>query len=605
MVPKTVVIALVLSASPLVHAGGLPDFLFQSNFEIDDQCATFDGLGDTLIIPSIEISGSFTLNGQPFPAIEFDDANISLRDRLTGAELVLGNTHDGSYTANIVPGHYDVIYSVETLGPVAPHNVNGVAVANVALLNSQTFDIDVTAHTLSGDFLLNGAAFPAVEYDDGEIWFDSAQSGRVMIGETKDQSFSDVVVLAGKYDVRYKLQTPGDSVPLNEWGLVTRTTVAADADDLAFNVKTVTLSGDFSLNGGPFPAIEFDDGNLYLERDDGDRALLGNSHDGSYSVNVMTGTYDAFWELETLGDSVPFNERARIAQDVSTSGGTLDLNVQSVALSGAFTLNGGPFPVSMNQSAAIVLRDKVADVDNVLGQTLNSSYDKNIVAGTYNLVYRHQVGTQVPQNKDALLESGVTVEQAGTLDVDVVSRLFTAGLSHNGAAFPAAPDSALIWLVNRSTGDEAIVGSTTSENLEALMVVGTYDAYYSYVQGDDIPQNERALVAEDIVIEPLGPILKGGGLQIDVPSVVTQGQFLVNDSPPPAIEFDDGTVSLRLAEDEVQLGNTHDGTWQTRMVDYPGEPRYSARYSVETLGPVMPINTDARIGCAVLDPAKF
>jgi len=73
----------VLVASPL-QAGGVPDKIFESSFEFGEQCKVFGGLNDAIIVPVIEVTGNFTLNGGNFPASEYDDGVFSLRHRLTG-----------------------------------------------------------------------------------------------------------------------------------------------------------------------------------------------------------------------------------------------------------------------------------------------------------------------------------------------------------------------------------------------------------------------------------------------------------------------------------------------------------------------------------------
>jgi len=572
--------------------------IFYSGFE-QGECVGFNGVNDSIIVPVVHITGDFSLNKQPFPNSEYDDALFSLRDRVTGDEITLGNSHDNSYAVNVVPGQYDVIYSVQTKGAISPQNVGAVVMENVSLLADGSLNINVTAHTISGDFLHNGVAFPASEYDDGVIFLDGERIGRVELGATKHQSFADLAVIAGKYEVRYMAETP-DTVPWNKWGYVGLLNVNADNNGLQINVESLALSGSFSHNNAPMPLNEFDDGNFYLETADGDQVLLGNSSSGDFGKRVMQAEYDVYWELETLGNTVPFNPRARVASGVDISGGTLDVNMQSSQVAGDFSLNGGAFPNTFQNTAQIILHDQVAGSDNVLGDTHDGSYSQRVLNGSYDIVYHHRDGYELPQNKHAIISEGTIIQGAVTLDIDVVARQFEASVYHNGVLFPASLQLANILLRNLSTGDLVFLGKTTLQNLSALVIPGTYDVYYSYLAGDQIPLNQMAKFRDGLVVSPPGDVVRGA--QLNVNSIVANGSMLLNGAAMPASEYDDGILRFQFEEDLVPLGNTHDQTYQVRLLTQTEETIYWVYYQVETLGDNVPKNGDSRIMCVKFVP---
>jgi len=587
-----------------VAAGVLPEIIFDSSFEGIEACVVFDGLGDAVIIPRVAIGGAFTLNGRDFPLSEYDDATFSLRDRTTGNAFEIGNSHDMTYSIAIVPGHYDVLYSVETPGANVPRNIGAVIMEDVELSSNGTLDIDVTAHLLSGDFLHNGVAFPASEYDDANIFLDGELAGRVELGNTHDQSYADVPVLPGNYDIRYQLETPGDTTPWNEWGLVGTAEVVGNAD-LDVNVQSVELSGNFTHKGSPMPASQYDDGNFYLETESGDRVFLDNSHNGGYQKFVIDGNYAIYWELETPGDTVPFNTRARLGNNVPIGSGNLDINIDSYSVTGDFTLNGNPFPASIQHRAQIVFRDQVTGTDNVLAGTEEGGYTHWVVRSAYDIVYKHVEGDQVPENKEAVLGS-VVIKNPAVVDVDVEARLFGAPVYHNGVLFPADQSQiANIWLRNPDNADRVQLGRVSQQNVSALVIPGTYDVYYGYLSGDAIPRNTMARIQQGVVVDPPGPVILGGGLQFDVNSTLINGNMYVNDVSPPASEYDDGLVELRRQEDTVLIGNTHDQSYELRVIRDPAWSLFDLHYGVETIGDNMPWNGDARLGCIVLDPIVF
>ncbi len=591
-----------------VQAGAIEGSLvFSSGFEDDDGCIVFNGLGQAVIIPTIAVSGDLTLNGGAFPVSEYDDAVFSLRDVNTGAGFPIGNSHDGNYSINIIPGRYDVLYDLETPNDnaEAPQNEGAVLMAAVPLFTSQTLDIDVTAYKIGGDFLLNNAAFPASEYDDANFHLDGGANGQVFLGNSHDQSYADVPVLAGTYQVRYASETPGANAPVNSWGYVTDVNITGTNGSLDLNVTSIDLDGDFLHNGVPFPALEYDDGTFWLETAGGDRVSLGNSHDLSIDTQLIPGTYDLYWELESLGNTVPFNKRARLASKVAVNGPTLDIDVISWPLDGDFLLNGGAFPNVEQQTGRILLQDKAAGVDdNELGKTFTGSYSRRVVQGTYAVVYQHLDGDQVPQNLASLLIPSLSISKARTVDIDVPASVFMASVFHNGVLFPNSQQQvANIFLNNPTSGDLAILGKTSEQHFSELIVPGTYAVYYSHIAGENVPANFRARIARDLVIEPPAPgpvLLNGGDTEFHVTSFVYTGNFYRNDVATPALEQDDGLVVLRRLIDEVVLGNTHDQSFSRRLIYDPEEDLFQVHYQTESAGSVMPINANTRIQCAKL-----
>ena len=283
--------------------------------------------------------------------------------------------------------------------------------------------------------------------------------------------------------------------------------------------------------------------------------------------------------------------------------------MNSTQVAGDFSLNGGAFPVSNQNMGQIVFRDQATGIESVLAQTKDGSYDHRIVRGVYDIVYQHLIGLQVPQNKNALLGAAV-IKTPANIDIDVPARLFQTAVLHNGVLFPAAQQQAANMLLrNGDSGDLAFIGKTSLQNLSALVVHGTYDVYYSHLSGTEIPQNKMARTMQGLVIAAPGPAIQGGGgPQLNVNSVVMTGQFLLNDAPMPASEYDDGLIKLRRAEDQVLLGNTHDQNYEARVVDQDDVIDFIVHYESETRSAVdlsLPFNGDAEVMCVRLEPIIF
>ncbi len=265
------------------------------------------------------------------------------------------------------------------------------------------------------------------------------------------------------------------------------------------------------------------------------------------------------------------------------------------------------FRFSVQHTGQIVLRDVTTGTENVLALTMDSGYDHHIIKGAYDIVYQHRQGENVPQNKNALIAEGQIIKGAVTIDVNVPSRLYGASVFHNGLLFPAsAQQMGNILLRNPDSGDLLFFGKTSLQNLSALVVPGTYDVYYSHLNGVEVPQNQMARFQEDLVVAAPGPYIQmGEGPEFHVNSVQITGQMLMNDSPMPASEFDDGLLSIVWEEDSVLLGNTNYQTYQVRVLNDPDWNDFWIHYEVQSPGDTIPINEDARFKCMRLEPLLF
>jgi hypothetical protein len=210
-----------------------------------------------------------------------------------------------------------------------------------------------------------------------------------------------------------------------------------------------------------------------------------------------------------------------------------------------------------------------------------------------------------------VLNNNFLVNNAATRHIYASSSLLYSTPFNNGQLFPASVlESANIWLRNLQTGDEVLLGKTSQQNFNTQIINGTYDAYYSHLTGDLLPQNQMGLVQKNVVIAP-PPVPKlikdepqGGGstgYPISIYSTVISGTFKLNGNETPNSEYDDGFISLKNLEDFVQLGNSHDHSYSKRVL----YSDYFAHFSVQTPGDFAPHNNDTRIYCTRMDAPIF
>jgi hypothetical protein len=455
--------------------------------------ALFESLTQDIDIPVTRVSGALLIAGEVPPGEQYDDARILFRDYETGSEVLAGNTHDGEYDVNVVPGNYDIIYRVDTAGPIVPRN-DGAVLGTVSIEGDAfPYPIDIPSVPLSGEFMLDGVPPPASEYDDANVGLESVTAGTVLLGNTHDLSYQ-LNVIPGDYQILYMHET-GANVPQNQrarFGAVNVT----EGGVMPIDIPQVLLSGSLTINGETPPASEFDDAVVHLQGvGSDDLVFLGNTHDGGYQVNVIPGDYDVYYAQETSGGTVPENKRARVLTGVPVDDdGVLDVDVQAVAISGSITLAGELPPASVYEDGSIYLRNTETDDAVLLGNTHLGNYMAIVVPGDYELFYVQEVGGDVPSNQNAAL-MGVTIGGAMNLDVNIpVVDLNGEFVLDTGPVPDSAGDGGQLYL-RALNGDSVLLGNSFALTYAAKLVAGTYGIYYRSQTSMTMPQNENGRFA--------------------------------------------------------------------------------------------------------------
>jgi hypothetical protein len=555
-------------------------------------CAAQGGSFD-IDVPVVAITAAVLVNGSPAPASEYDDANLWLENPRRGDRVLLGNTHDGDLAVRVVPGLYDLVYEHETGSGKMP--INRRAVLRTQVIEDDThLTIDIEAASVGGKLWVNGAEPPSSEYDDGELLVRGIGSDvPTVIGNTHDGAWN-ATLLAGDYQVHYRLQDGGDAVPINEFGFVRPLTaqVSEVPVDIDIDIRAHAMSGPITLDGAVPPASEYDDGLLVLETTDGDRAVLGNTHDQTVSALVIEGDYDLYYVVQNAGPTVPRNEHAWVEARSVQGPDDTGVAVTSVRFYGAFRLNGGTTPASEFDDGVVSLADR--DGDRVwLGNTHDGAFDVSIVPGTYDVYYSTQSpGAQMPGNVGARLFADLTVDADVGMDLDVEAAVVTGAFSIDGAQ---PPDSEYadgrVYLSGTDTEDSVLLGNTADGGFSAIVVPGAYHIrYVEETAGNGVPANQDALV--DIV-----DVVGAMSLDIDIPTVLLTGDFLLAGEPTPDTPSDAGDVHLRRGHDSVLLGSTHKGSYAAQAV----AGGYGLYYRSTGAGPSMPQNTNGRFGCITLE----
>ena len=449
-------------------------------------------------VSAISVRFVFTLNGGSVPASEYDDAVFYLQPKTGGGEAIeLGNSHSPIDPVWLIPGTYDVIYSVETSGSLVP--INQHAVVDTIVVDSMTSGatIDVKPTDFRLNATLNGNPFPVSQYEHAVFYLRNTSTGDLVeLGPSYELPLNRWVV-DGTYDIVYAHQN-GTSIPANpDAVLMSGITIDSGSPAQSVNVLSAAITPQYSLNGGGFPISEYQDAEIYLRGStDEDVLLLGNTHVPSPSaVNIVRGNYDVIYRHET-GDQVPRNANAVIQSNVALNNNqVLPVAVATVDITGTFTLNGNDFPANVFESARFNLVGANTDDRFRFGDSYEGSSTVRIIPGTYNVQYRHLSGTQVPLNINKVVDSGLLLDITKSIRVNAVARSVAPGFTLNSGPFPKSVyHYAEFYLRDTSNADRIFIGYSHLDNEDTLVINGNYDVLYEHVQGDQVPVNERAVV---------------------------------------------------------------------------------------------------------------
>lgn len=453
---------------------------------------------------SVFIEGDFLLNGGAFPVSQYENGLISLADG-SNNQAILGNSYSGNYQAHIVSGTYNSQYLYLQGGNLVPINEANNVATGLALMNDQILDIDVTAYSVRFVFTLNGVDFPVSEYDDAVFYLQRSDGGERMLLGNSHSAIDPVWLMPGTYDVIYQVETPGALVPLNQNAVVATVVIDAMTSGVNVDITSVDFRFDSTLDGNPFPASQYEDGDFLLRNDAGDSVDIADTYELPVTVNVIEGTYNIVYAHES-GTSVPLNSQAIVAanQVIDTGNSSVNLDILTALITPDMSHNGNAFPVSEYNDANIYLRGTNNVDDQLLLSNTHTASPAavNVVQGTYDVVYEHETGSEVPQNTNAVVASNQLLNSDQVLPVSVTSVDITGIFTLNGNNFTVNPyQVAEFHLRGVDAGDEFLLGYSNEGTGIAKLIAGTYDVVYRHTDGNNIPRNPENTIMTDQLLD--------------------------------------------------------------------------------------------------------
>jgi hypothetical protein len=472
--------------------------------------------GDAVLnvdVKSVALSGVFTMNGAPPPASIYENGRILLRDPATGGDAILGMTKDGGFAGvHVVPGTYDVVWERMLGGDQVPRNDQAILGSATVSLKSSVVNVDVPVATLTGSFFLGGQAPPASIYENGRISLrDHATGELVPLGDTRDQTYT-VQIVPGTYDVIYERILGGSLVPRNAIARLATAVEIEASGTFDVDVPVAEVSGSFLLDGAPFPASIYENAEIWFARaGEADGFDVGMTKDQTYSVKLVPGTYDIFYDRLLGGQWVPLNDWARIeaGATLGKGAGLLGASTHDIAVpTGTITVNvtmwGWPMSPDAEDSALLLAVDPVTGDATEVATTFEGGGSALLVAGPYGLHYEHAAGG-VPSNGNARVGAATAAKFAKTVTIDLRGGVASGPVTRDGAPFPQDPlDAGSIVLRDVVTSDSIDLGSTADPAVGGPLLEGVYRVEYHHKAGTGVPQNDHAELG-CIALLPLPP----------------------------------------------------------------------------------------------------
>jgi len=280
-------------------------------------------------VPSVEVSGSFLLNGAAPPNSAVENARINLVVPDSPDRVELGQTRWAAFESRVIPRRYDVEYE-HVAGAALPRNPRAILSRGWDVTRLPNRTIDIPAGRFHGSLLFNGEPFPGSEFERGDIYAVplARDASPLILTQTRYNAY-DFILLPGRYQLAYALVAGGSTVPRNTFTTFDRPQQVARGENRespVIDMFAADLAVTYEHQGVPMPMGGADHYQVHLQRDANHVPLL-DSIWGTWDWRVMEGTFDLFYQYRG-GPSLPKNAFMRFGcwelvreQSPTTGGG--------------------------------------------------------------------------------------------------------------------------------------------------------------------------------------------------------------------------------------------------------------------------------------------
>jgi hypothetical protein len=361
-----------------------------------------------------------------------------------------------------------------------------------------------------------------------------------------------------------------------------------------FDVPVINVAGMFT-QGGLVPVDSYP-GFFYLyDPATGGYASLGTYRTPPVASPIIQGTYDLYYrrsQSDIPSATYPVNTNALLRGGIKLGASqTLSHDLSVVTLRGVLKVDG---VVPPKKNATVWLRNAAGDTAR-LGVLGDPSYQVAVLPGTYDVYYMGAYGA-APANPAALLQKGLKIDAARTLDVDVPTVTVSGRVTQDGLTTTDA-NAGTVYLYDRAAEQSVSLGSARSASYSVQIVPGTYDLYYrrpADLPATISPANTNALLRAGVKLETAQT------LDVNVSGVTLRGVLKVDGAVPPK---KNATVWLRnAAGDSARLGYVGDPSYQAVVLPGTYDIYYAAPTGAEPQNPNVLVRQGVKVeGSGLLD----
>lgn len=496
-----------LYSSTFVNAKNSEDTLVSKPMPMPPSAAFSD---ININVEASKIRGNMFLNGDLAEAETFADARFSLTPTDdSGPATVLADWSDIFFDVSVIDANYKAIYSGGT-GEQMPINLGQQLSGDIVVEGNTKQSIEVPTIDVTPNVTLNGEALSITNDTNANIYLQPEGSPFFIFAGSISGSKQMITIIPGVYDIIYQY-VQGDDIPLNKFALVQEDVKIADSGEFEVPIRANTVRSIFRLNGQAFPESGLDFARMYLTSEKGDEVLLGNTNENSSSTTqIIHGQYNLHYRFrESI--SIPINQDAIISKNVVIDETTnlLEVDVNSVRIAGAFTVNGATPPVSGLDYANIYLQDASTGSTVLLGPTNAGSYQRDrIIAGEYDILYDFRESGIMPPQNNVIIGSKV-FSNTSDHDIDIRTSTIDLNLTLNSAPFPSSGLDFGILRAKEVSSDNSVILGRTNETIEPITLLhGSYTFMLEVREfGEFMPRNpnhsflSETLLDQDLSIE--------------------------------------------------------------------------------------------------------
>ncbi len=145
---------------------------------------------------------------------------------------------------------------------------------------------------------------------------------------------------------------------------------------------------------------------------------------------------------------------------------------------------------SPEQAAEFYFRGANENDEFLLGNSFDGGGAAKLIPGSYEVIYKHIDGKNIPQNPDNTVISSVLLDTTKSIRINADSTMIAPAFTLNNQAFPnSLYEHAKFYLHGATPADSILIGRSYLNNSTVMIINGSYDVNYVYIQGNSIPIN--------------------------------------------------------------------------------------------------------------------